>query len=316
MEFGRLIGRVFVGTGHFSSAFRDRHAGYLLRMESPEGGFAGRAGKTDPYYTGFGLAGLALLGQLPEPVADRAMDVFTPYQDCFPKGHPSLTLAEFVGLVVGSLICQGMFGKERLGRWRCSAQEWVREFLDQVRRPDGGYAKHPRSSTSSTYATFLAGLLQHWVGLALIEPDKTYSMLLGRQRDDGGFAEWDSIPHSGTNPTAAAVGWLNLAGRIPQTVQDRAAAFLASVQTPEGGFRAHVRVPLADLLSTFTALVALELLEASEAADRKAAESYIASLELAEGGFRAAPWDTSADVEYTFYGLASLALLAEPTAPP
>jgi geranylgeranyl transferase type-2 subunit beta len=335
MDFGRLLGRVVAAAAEFPDQFRDRHAGYLLRAEHPQGGFGGRTGQVDSYYTAFGLAGLALLGRLPEPIVHRALDVLFPppapaddpnRAGSGPHGRAA-TLPELVGLVACRFFGQGIpqafpdasvpqelagpEGQDPFGRWGLSAQQAAEEFLGLVRRPDGGYAKHPASPTSSTYATFLGALVQQWVGLPLLEPDKTAQMLLARQRDDGGFAEWPSVRQSGVNPTAAAVGWYSLANRMPVTVRDRTAAYLASMQTPEGGFRAHGRLPMADLLSTFTGLVALELLGAAEAVDRQAARQYILRLELPTGGFRAAVWDTTADVEYTFYGLAGLALLAD-----
>jgi len=335
MDFGRLIGRVLAAAAEFPDPFRDRHAGCLLRAEHSQGGFGGRTEQVDAYYTAFGLAGFALLGRLSEPIVHRAMDaLFTPVA---PANQPnrlggppdlrSLTLAELVGLVACGFFGQGITyayqyasvpldfagpaGQDPFSRWGLSAQQVVQEFLGLVRRPDSGYAKHPSSPTSSTYATFLGGLVQQWVDLPLEEPDKTAQMLLARQRDDGGFAEWPSVRQSGVNPTAAAVGWYSLAHRMPPNVRDRAAAYLASMQTPEGGFRAHGRLPIPDLLSTFTALVALELLDAAEAVDRQAARQFILRLELPTGGFRAGDWDTAADVEYTFYGLAGLALLAD-----
>ena len=331
MDFGRLIARMLTAAAGFPEEFRDRHAAYLLGVESPQGGFPGRAGQVDPYYTAFGLAGLALVGRWTEPMVLRAINALFPpvgpSADQPPPGNPpnwrSYTVAELVGLAACSFFGQGMSnavgpfgfassaGQDPFGRWGRSVQQVVQEFLASVRRSDGGYAKHPTSPTSSTYATFLAALVGQWVGLPIEEPDKTAQMLLARQRDDGGFAEWPSVRQSGVNPTAAAVGWWSLADRMPPTVRDRAAAFLASMQTPEGGFRAHGRLPIADLLSTFTALTALELLEASSAVNRQDARRYILRLELPAGGFRAAAWDSGTDVEYTFYGLGGLALLAD-----
>ncbi len=334
MDVRRLTSRLIAAAAEFPEDFRNRHAKYLLASESSQGGFAGRAGRPDPYYTAFGLAGLALLGRLTKPIVQRAINAMLPptgplptqSDPALPLDWRSFTLAELVGLVACAVLAQAtsplsdpfepaeLIGKDPFGRWGLSVQQVVQEYLCLVRRPDGGYAKHPASAISSTYATFLAALVQQWVDLPLEEPEKTARMLLLRQRDDGGFAEWPSVRQSGTNPTAAAIGWWSLAGRMPMSVRDRAAAFLATMQSAEGGFRAHGRIPMADLLSTFTALVALELLNAGSAVDRHSVRQYILSLELSEGGFRAALWDNTADVEYTFYGLAGLALLADAAA--
>ena len=62
---------------------------------------------------------------------------------------------------------------------------------------------------------------------------------------------------SGTNPTAAAVGLLQLTAphgdAVMAEVRGGAVDFLAEMASPEGGLRANGRAPLADLLSTFTA---------------------------------------------------------------
>ena len=51
---------------------RSRQVRYLLTAQREDGGFAGREGGSDLYYTGFALRGLALLGELYGPPAERA----------------------------------------------------------------------------------------------------------------------------------------------------------------------------------------------------------------------------------------------------
>src|SRR5438128_2067653 len=71
-----------------------------------------------------------------------------------------------------------------------------------------------------------------------------------RQREDGGFVEIAPMKRSGTNPTAAAVGVLQILQPTGLTAEDtdRVAAFLAEMPSFEGGLRANGRAPLADLL--------------------------------------------------------------------
>jgi geranylgeranyl transferase type-2 subunit beta len=116
--------------------------------------------------------------------------------------------------------------------------------------------------------------------------------------------------HSGTNPTAAAVGVLQLlagsaeeAALWPAGVRDGVIAFLAEMPSPEGGLRANGRAPLADLLSTFTGAWTLHQLGALDRLDAAAVRRYAQALELPGGGFRGGLWDDRTDVEYTFYGL-------------
>ena len=61
---------------------------------------------------------------------------------------------------------------------------------------------------------------------------------------------------SGTNPTAAAIGLLQLLDEngigITEDIRTGVVNFLAEMSGEDGGLRANGRVPLSDLLSTFT----------------------------------------------------------------
>src|SRR5262245_52550386 len=64
--------RLAAGIAELPEALRARHATYLLAVQRDDGGFAGREGSSDLYYTGFALRSLAILGKLYGPVAERA----------------------------------------------------------------------------------------------------------------------------------------------------------------------------------------------------------------------------------------------------
>jgi geranylgeranyl transferase type-2 subunit beta len=113
------------------------------------------------------------------------------------------------------------------------------------------------------------------------------------------------MKRSGTNPTAAAVGVLQLLGcDVPTGVIE----FLADMPSSEGGLRANSRIPLADLLSTFTGAWTLARLDALDRLDPDAMRHFAEALTQPDGGFRGGLWDERADVEYTFYGLGVLGL--------
>jgi geranylgeranyl transferase type-2 subunit beta len=116
---------------------------------------------------------------------------------------------------------------------------------------------------------------------------------------------------SGTNPTAAGVGVLQLVeAPALSEVRPGVIAFLREMPSAEGGLRANGRAPLADLLSTFTGCWTLAQLDALDAVDTAAALRYTQELEQADGSFRGGLWDERSDVEYTFYGLGVLGLLS------
>ncbi|MFL5340309.1 MAG: prenyltransferase/squalene oxidase repeat-containing protein, partial [Gemmataceae bacterium] len=130
-----------------------------------------------------------------------------------------------------------------------------------------------------------------------------------RRRDDGGFVEIAPMRRSGTNPTAAAVGVLQILDALSEDVKAGVRTMLATLQSPEGGLLVNSRVPLADLLSTFTGYWTLAEVDGLENIDAAKALRYVKSLERPDGGFHGGAWDGGFDVEYTFYGLGAAALL-------
>jgi geranylgeranyl transferase type-2 subunit beta len=218
-------------------------------------------------------------------------------------------MIDFLSLVFSAVLMEAAGGidvYEQSGRDRTQA---LLETAGRFRRSDGGYAKTERSGSSSTYHTFLVAACLQLAGAAVDEPERTAALVRSRQRADGGFVELDGLDHSGTNPTAAAVGLLRLLDALDEPARSRSRAFLAGMQNVEGGLRANTRIPAADLLSTFAGVTALADLDALAAVDGAAVRRYVESLQHADGGFRGGAWDDCPDVEYTFYGLGSLALL-------
>jgi geranylgeranyl transferase type-2 subunit beta len=201
-----------------------------------------------------------------------------------------------------------------------SPPDWdtrVADMLETFRTPDGGYAKVAGSKAGSTYHTFLVSLCYQILGRSAPRPAEIVQFILSRRREDGGFVEIGPMKRSGTNPTAAAVGVLQIVESEEKTnsvfqadVREGVINFLAAMPSEEDGFRANARAPLADLLSTFTGLWTLRQLQALDRVDAVAACAYAKQLERAEGGFHGGIWDNETDVEYTFYGLGCLAMAA------
>ncbi len=301
---GNLTLRLAAGATKLSEAFRGRHVRFLLDAQAGDGGFTGREGEGDLYYTGFALRGLALLGGL---TLDVASDAARFLGERLGTKMPSV---DFLSLVQSTVILEATHGIDIFadsGHDRLSA---VTDVLQRLRRDDGGYAKSAPNRPSSTYHTFLSvGCLQ-LIGAPVDETERLVELVCRRQRDDGGFVELDPLPHGGTNPTAAAIGLLRMLDVLKDRVRHRAIDFLAKMQNAEGGLRANTRIPVADLLSTFTGLVALVDLDALDTIDPARARRYAETLSQPEGGYRGGLWDDAADVEYTFYGIGVSALLA------
>ena len=276
---------------------------FFTSNQRGDGGFAGREGESDLYYTGFALRGLAIAGALQLDTCDRAAAFVRQH-----TGQPA-NIIDFVSLLYAGRLIQAAGGPDVLGGHRPDWADVVAAAVETHRSPDGGYAKKAGAKMGSTYHTFLAALVYGMIQYPLPSPDLIARFLSHRLRDDGGFAELPVMKRSGTNPTAAAVA---LAGMLGDGNLTRDAAdLLLALQSPvEGGFHANRSAPAADLLSTFTALLTLADLDALDRANCGAARRFVESLATPSGGFRAGAWDDQPDVEYTFYGLGALALLA------
>ncbi len=303
----RLTTRLADGLTRLPPETRARQVRFLQGAQLPDGSFPDREGGPDLYYTGFGLRGLAALDALTTEITDRAAGYL---RNALTQ---QASVVDFYSLLYSCLLLQASTGIDVLADSAADWPERVAATLDTFRTSDGGYAKTARHpGGGSTYHSFLVGLCYEALGQSLPDPDSIERFVMARRRDDGGFVEVAPMRRSGTNPTAAAIGLLQLIDRAP--AGDVAAAVvdhLVEAVSDEGGIRANARVPLADLLSTFTGLWTLDRLGALERIDCTAARDYVRSLELAQGGFHGGLWDDGTDVEYTFYGLGVLALLAE-----
>src|SRR5580704_14537720 len=67
-----LNARLADGVAKLPEALRQRHARYLAGGQNPDGGFSGREGESDLYYTGFALRGLTVLDALTPEICERS----------------------------------------------------------------------------------------------------------------------------------------------------------------------------------------------------------------------------------------------------
>jgi len=292
---------------HIAEPTRLRQARYMLAQQRPDGGFAGRDGSSDLYYTSFALRSLGLLGELHGDVAVRAGRFLRA------RLTGEAQIVDFLSLIFSAALLKLADGVDVFADKPDGWREAIAAALEQLRRTDGGYAKTAEGAASSLYHTFLVVVCLEVLGLPIIAAERLEKFVSSRRRDDGGFVEMAPMKRSGTNPTAAAVGLLKILRALDPAARNQTVEFLSGMQTEQGGLRANTRIPIADLLSTMTGCLTLADLDALPAAiDVPAARAYAESLESLDGGFHGAAWDTGCDVEYTFYGLATLALLCTP----
>ena len=282
---------------------RVRHARYLIAAQRPDGGWAGRDGESDLYYTGFALRSLSVLGALHGELAERAAG----YLRARLTGRE--TIVDFLSLIYSAFLLDSAAG---LNVFAAAQPDWrtsVAQSLERLRRADGGYAKAPDGMASSTYHSFLVLLCLQLLDMPLPDSERLRDFVYSQRCDEGGFREIRASKRAGTNPTAAAIAALRILDAVSDEIREETIDFLVEMQTDEGGLRANTRIPIADLLSSFTGSLTLLDLDALEEIDVPAALRYAESLQRDSGGFQGAVWDPAYDVEYTFYGIGCLALL-------
>jgi geranylgeranyl transferase type-2 subunit beta len=299
------------GLARLPTEFRSRHAGYLIARQNPDGGFSGREGGSDLYYTSFALRSLAALNALSPEICRNTAGYLT---DSLAR---QTSVVDFFSFLYSRLVLQVTAGIDVFTASPAGWPDRVAAMLETLHTPDGGYDKTPRGASGSTYHTFLVGMTYQLLSRPIPRAEQVIQFVASRRRDDGGYVEIGPMRRSGANPTAAAIGILQLietqeadSAILTSELREGVSGFLTSLQSEEGGLRANSRIPLADLLSTFTGLWTLHQLGAIDRVDRNIAGRYAHALELPTGGFRGGLWDDATDVEYTFYGLGTLALLA------
>ena len=295
--------RLAQGIQRIQPEVRDQHSAFLLTRQRADGGFAGRDGGSDLYYTGFALRSLAIFGKLDGDVADRAAS--------FLRGKLTgrESIVDFFSLIYCATLLELATGTDIFADAATTWRDSVAAALGKLRREDGGFAKAEEGMASSTYHTFLVLMCLESIERPIERPEEIVDFLHSQRCEDGGFREIRVSKRAGSNPTAAAIGALRILGRLDDEVIAETIDFLADMQTDEGGIRANSRIPIADLLSTFTGLLTCQDLGGTTELDLSAVQRFVRSLESDEGGYLSAAWDQECDVEYTFYGLGTQALL-------
>ncbi len=300
---GRLMVRLTIGAAQLPEDVQRVHADYVLSRQREDGGWPGREGESDIYYTSFALRSLAILGLLDGALAQRCAGFLRGRM----QGHE--TIVDLLSLVYSAKLIEAACGLDAFETTRADWSARLAVLLANLRRADGGFSKSLEGRAGSTYQTFLILLCLELIEQPCPDAEAAYRFLLSQRQSDGGFLEIRVGKRSGANPTAAAIGALRVLRRLDEHVAEEAADFLADRQSDEGGFQANTRIPLCDMLSTFTACVTLADIDRLPLISIDAARRYARSMQQPQGGFRGFEFDPADDVEYTFYGLGTLALL-------
>ncbi len=262
---------------------------FVRSRQDADGGFQDRGGRSDLYYTVFGLDGLAALQAALPLEAVRG----------FILGFGDGEALDFVHLCCLARIWSYFPEAERPGGLLERVEAW--------RTRDGGYHQRPGAPHTSAYGAMLAGAAYlDWNR----RPPRSLRLawsLRALRTADGAWANEPGLAEGSTTATAAAVTFYR---HTPVAPPAELGAWLLAQAHPDGGFKAFSRAPLPDLLSTAVALHALDGLQADFSHLKEGMLDYIDSLWNAEGGFHGHWADHDLDVEYTYYGLLALGHLA------
>ncbi len=269
---------------------------FLLGQQNTDGGFKDRSGRSDLYYTVFGIEGLLAL-QAPLP-ATKVRD----YLKQFGAGGD----LDFVHLCCLARCHAALHLKGPTN----TSTEWTTELvnhLERFRSADGGYNVLPGNPFGTAYACFLALAAYQDLGLSLPDPLQLMQCLKFLETPDGGWANERGVKVGATNSTAAAVTLLR---HLSMPVAPPVGEWVLARAHPDGGFLAAPGAPLPDLLSTATALHTLAGLERDFTPLKERCLDFIDTLWTNEGGFHGHWGDDTLDCEYTYYGLLALGHLS------
>ncbi|MBI4660385.1 MAG: hypothetical protein HY735_16235 [Verrucomicrobia bacterium] len=291
---------------------------FLIRQQNEDGGFKDRTGRSDLYYTVFGLDALAALEvQSPKPDASspdtlERLARTSAYLQGFGDGE-NLDFVHLCCLArAWSATTAGMAGLPEL----CRAPKEILRRIESFRSDDGGYHLALGSDVGTAYGCFLALGAYQDLKAKLPEPILLAQCLRSLETPDGAWINerhpQQAIGHlpsaiGSTNATAAAVTLLR---QFNLPVSRAAADWLLARCHPQGGFLAAPQAPIPDLLSTATALHALAGMEVDFAPIKESCLDFVDSLWTNEGGFHGNWSDDALDCEYTFYGLLALGHLS------
>jgi geranylgeranyl transferase type-2 subunit beta len=300
----RLAERLTTALAPMDAARRQRHRDFICSLQQSDGGFGGREGDSDLYYTSFAVRGLGMLGGMTPDECGSVARFLGEFD------WRTLNVVDLMNWLNTVLAVQVFGGQDLLAEADADWPQQMAARLEAVRTNDGGYAKSTEGAAGSMYQSFLVTLTYELLGMQPPQPNALIQFVYDRQRDDGGFVEIGPMKNSGTNPTAAAIGLMSVVGGMDEELRNDVRDFLKLVWSEEGGFQANKRITFADGLSTFTGLLTVQDLSLDGLVSERVIERFLTDwLEFPTGGFRGASWDDQADVEYTFYGLGCLALL-------
>lgn len=257
----------------------------ISESQNADGGFPGRDGKSDVYYTCFALACLHAVN------AEFDRDRLRRFLDRFDDGE----MFDFIHLTALAQ-CRAILSLNPFGKFKGR----IHHRLETYRCKDCGFHTSAERTSGSPYGAFLYMLT---VG-AMLRPLRNVQSIVRTVEScrvpGGGFANDLGADCASVPATAAAIAVSAAAGKKIRVDED--IGFLMRC-FDNGGFRENPESPCADLLSMAVALFALNIAGVSMQDYRSLSLDFLESCWNEKGGFHAHVYDSVTDSEYAFYGL-------------
>ncbi|MDD2706633.1 MAG: prenyltransferase/squalene oxidase repeat-containing protein [Verrucomicrobiae bacterium] len=274
-----LDDRLRRGEGRFSAEFWRPHVSFALSFECPGGGFRGRRGGADIYYTDFAVRLLSWLS--PD---DAVLRRIAAHAASLPAEPRNLTEC-FNRLNIQRLLLRR--GVEADFGWEACRSYWEKA----------------KAMCDGPYQPFLCWLCGQTLGFG-IQDSKFKMKSLPEWSEGKGYERGLTSLVAAGLVMGGGNGWLSMEEMGRQT------AWLRKMQAADGGVRAHPDVACGDLLSTFNGLTAAAYAGRMAEFDLPAMARFARCVLRGSGGFAGSADDPEADLEFTYYGLGTLALLA------
>ncbi len=282
---------------------------FILKQQNDDGGFKDRSGKSDLYYTVFGLDGLLALAvssfhrAVPTPELTDRFAQAAGYLQAFDDGQG----LDFVHLCCLARAWATTATQGSIEGWPGRIQDSLPRRLEEYRSGDGGYSPVTGADFGTVYGCFLALGAYQDLKSELPEPMRLVQCLKFLETADGAWANERNVKIGATNATAAATTVLR---NLSLPVNSSVGNWLLARAHVDGGFLAAPEAPMPDLLSTATALHALAGLQISFEHIQEQCLDLIDTLWTNEGAFHGHWGDDQVDTEYTYYGLLALGHLS------
>jgi geranylgeranyl transferase type-2 subunit beta len=281
------------GVQGLSEAFINAQLRLIVDCQQADGGFRGRQGGSDLYYSDFALRTLVLL--TPQHTAiDRVREFLQ-------TSHGRINNKN------AEIECFSLLNMHRMLHEAIATHE-KDALLALLKSRLTNQSTSPLNKWSA-YRTFLAMLCFQMLGEEMPHGDAAILAIQSLAQADGGYAERAGASMSQTNATAAAVAFLAMQNAFPDEKIAPVKQYLAAMQASDGGLKAHAEVACGDLLSTFTGLVTLAAFDGLNTIDMLGIAEFLRKMASPHGGFLACHGDDAPDVEYTYYGVGVFALL-------